>query len=61
MASDIRRAKRRGLLRNVCVALGNSKDTHAIPAFIPYKKVAVKTSSIPIYLLFIVAIIRQLF
>ncbi|GAC1566999.1 MAG: tRNA epoxyqueuosine(34) reductase QueG [Ktedonobacteraceae bacterium] len=30
--SPIRRAKRRGLLRNVCVALGNSGDPHAVPA-----------------------------
>src|SRR6266699_5570658 len=30
--SPIRRTKRRGLLRNVCVALGNSKDPQAIPA-----------------------------
>jgi epoxyqueuosine reductase len=32
--SPIRRAKRRGLLRNVCVALGNSGDPQAIPALI---------------------------
>jgi epoxyqueuosine reductase len=32
--SPIRRAKRRGLLRNVCVALGNSGDFHAVPALI---------------------------
>ena len=31
-ASPIRRTKRRGLLRNVCVALGNSGDPRAIPA-----------------------------
>lgn len=30
--SPIRRTKRRGLLRNVCVALGNSGDVQAIPA-----------------------------
>ncbi|HXG51635.1 MAG TPA: tRNA epoxyqueuosine(34) reductase QueG [candidate division Zixibacteria bacterium] len=30
--SPIRRAKRRGLLRNVAVALGNSKDPGAVPA-----------------------------
>jgi epoxyqueuosine reductase len=30
--SPIRRAKRRGLLRNVCVALGNSGDRQAVPA-----------------------------
>lgn len=30
--SPIKRAKRRGLLRNVCVALGNSGDMRAIPA-----------------------------
>ncbi|MEO8971750.1 MAG: tRNA epoxyqueuosine(34) reductase QueG [Ktedonobacteraceae bacterium] len=30
--SPIRRTKRRGLLRNVCVALGNSGDPQAIPA-----------------------------
>ncbi len=30
--SPIRRTKRRGLLRNVCVALGNSRDPQAIPA-----------------------------
>ena len=32
--SPIKRAKRAGLLRNVCVALGNSKDPQAIPALI---------------------------
>jgi epoxyqueuosine reductase len=32
--SPIKRAKRRGLLRNVCVALGNSGDARAIPALI---------------------------
>ncbi|MBE3562090.1 MAG: tRNA epoxyqueuosine(34) reductase QueG [Ktedonobacteraceae bacterium] len=32
--SPIKRAKRRGLLRNVCVALGNSGDPRAIPALI---------------------------
>jgi epoxyqueuosine reductase len=32
--SPIRRTKRRGLLRNVCVALGNSKDPQAVPALI---------------------------
>jgi epoxyqueuosine reductase len=32
--SPIRRTKRRGLLRNVCVALGNSGDRQAIPALI---------------------------
>jgi epoxyqueuosine reductase len=30
--SPIKRAKRRGLLRNVCVALGNLGDPAAIPA-----------------------------
>ncbi|GCE04112.1 tRNA epoxyqueuosine(34) reductase QueG [Dictyobacter aurantiacus] len=30
--SPIKRTKRRGFLRNVCVALGNSKDPQAIPA-----------------------------
>jgi epoxyqueuosine reductase len=30
--SPIKRAKRRGLLRNVCVALGNTGDPQAIPA-----------------------------
>lgn len=30
--SPVRRTKRRGLLRNVCVALGNSGDERAIPA-----------------------------
>ncbi len=30
--SPIKRTKRRGLLRNVCVALGNSHDTRAVPA-----------------------------
>jgi epoxyqueuosine reductase len=30
--SPIKRTKRRGLLRNVCVALGNSGDKRAIPA-----------------------------
>ena len=30
--SPIRRTKRRGLLRNVCVALGNSGDRRAVPA-----------------------------
>ena len=30
--SPIKRAKRRGLLRNVCVALGNLRDPSAIPA-----------------------------
>ena len=30
--TPIRRAKRRGLLRNVCVALGNSGDAAALPA-----------------------------
>ena len=30
--TPIRRAKRRGLLRNVCVALGNSGDESALPA-----------------------------
>ncbi len=32
--SPIKRTKRRGLLRNVCVALGNSRDRHAVPALI---------------------------
>ncbi len=32
--SPIKRTKRRGLLRNVCVALGNSGDMQAIPALI---------------------------
>jgi epoxyqueuosine reductase len=32
--SPIRRTKRRGLLRNVCVALGNSSDRRAVPALI---------------------------
>ncbi len=32
--SPIKRAKRRGLLRNVCVALGNSGDPQAVPALI---------------------------
>ncbi|MBO0782730.1 MAG: tRNA epoxyqueuosine(34) reductase QueG, partial [Ktedonobacteraceae bacterium] len=32
--SPIKRAKRRGLLRNVCVALGNSGDAQAVPALI---------------------------
>ena len=32
--SPIRRAKRRGLLRNVAVALGNLKSCEAVPAFI---------------------------
>jgi len=32
--SPIRRARRRGLLRNVCVALGNSGDIQAVPALI---------------------------
>ena len=32
--SPIRRTKRRGLLRNVCVALGNSGDIRAVPALI---------------------------
>lgn len=32
--SPIRRTKRRGLLRNVCVALGNSGDRQAVPALI---------------------------
>jgi epoxyqueuosine reductase len=32
--SPIRRAKRRGLLRNVCVALGNIGDPQAVPALI---------------------------
>ncbi len=32
--SPIKRAKRRGFLRNVCVALGNSADPRAIPALI---------------------------
>jgi epoxyqueuosine reductase len=32
--SPIRRTKRRGLLRNVCVALGNSGDIQAVPPLI---------------------------
>lgn len=32
--SPIRRTKRRGLLRNVCVALGNCGDQRAVPALI---------------------------
>ncbi len=32
--SPIKRTKRRGLLRNVCVALGNSRDVRAVPALI---------------------------
>jgi epoxyqueuosine reductase len=32
--SPIRRTKRRGLLRNVCVALGNSGDQRAVPALV---------------------------
>ncbi len=32
--SPIKRAKRRGLLRNVCVARGNSGDIRAVPALI---------------------------
>ncbi len=32
--SPIKRAKRRGLLRNVCVALGNIRDPAAIPALV---------------------------
>jgi epoxyqueuosine reductase len=32
--SPIRRTRRRGLLRNVCVALGNSGDQQAVPALI---------------------------
>src|SRR5256714_6653298 len=32
--SPIRRTKRRGLLRNVCVALGNTGDPQAIPALV---------------------------
>jgi epoxyqueuosine reductase len=32
--SPIKRTKRRGLLRNVCVALGNSGDIQAVPALI---------------------------
>lgn len=32
--SPIRRTKRRGLLRNVCVALGNSGDPRAVPALV---------------------------
>jgi epoxyqueuosine reductase len=31
-ASPILRTKRRGLLRNVCVALGNTGDESALPA-----------------------------
>ena len=32
--SPIKRAKRRGLLRNVCVALGNIGDPVAVPALV---------------------------
>jgi len=32
--SPIRRAKRRGYLRNVCIALGNSRETKALPGLI---------------------------
>ena len=32
--SPIKRTKRRGLLRNVCVALGNSGDVRAVPALL---------------------------
>ena len=32
--SPIKRAKRVGLLRNVCVALGNVRDTRAVPALV---------------------------
>jgi epoxyqueuosine reductase len=32
--SPIRRTKRRGFLRNVCVALGNSRDQQAVPPLI---------------------------
>ncbi|HWQ05179.1 MAG TPA: tRNA epoxyqueuosine(34) reductase QueG [Longilinea sp.] len=32
--SPIRRAKRRGYLRNVCIALGNSQDAEALPGLI---------------------------
>src|SRR5260370_23884306 len=32
--SPIKRTKRRGLLRNVCVALGNIRDPQAVPALI---------------------------
>jgi epoxyqueuosine reductase len=32
--SPIRRTRRRGLLRNVCVALGNSRDQQAVPPLI---------------------------
>lgn len=32
--SPVKRAKRRGFLRNVCVALGNSGDSTAVPALI---------------------------
>ncbi len=32
--SPIKRTKRRGLLRNVCIALGNSGDRQAVPALI---------------------------
>jgi Uncharacterized Fe-S protein len=32
--SPIKRTKRRGLLRNVCVALGNLRDPQAVPALI---------------------------
>ncbi len=33
-SSPIRRTKRRGLLRNVCIALGNSGDSLAVPALV---------------------------
>lgn len=32
--SPVKRAKRRGYLRNVCIALGNAHDTAAIPALV---------------------------
>jgi epoxyqueuosine reductase len=32
--SPVRRTKRRGLLRNVCVALGNGNDSTAVPALV---------------------------
>ena len=42
--SPIRRAKRRGLLRNVCVALGNIGDSRAVPAL----RIAAETDPEPL-------------